>query len=255
MQPGIENLSTHVLRLMDKGVTGCQNVRALRDAESAGVTTTWNYLYGFPGERAEDYATIIAQMPRLHHLVPPTGAARIAIERFSPYFARPELGFAELTPAPQYAETYRLPEAELYDLAYLFAAQPQGVDESVVQKLTAALDRWSKAYPNSRLVYHDLGDRIVLVNERAAFDWTLVELTEPLEVALFRLLDQPRAIDTLVERAGTVGGDRGAVMAVLARFGDLGIVFTDADRWIQVATEAHNQMWLRIPHHRERSLV
>src|SRR5690606_30116458 len=36
VQPGIENLSTHVLRLMDKGVTGCQNVRALRDAESAG---------------------------------------------------------------------------------------------------------------------------------------------------------------------------------------------------------------------------
>lgn len=252
VQPGIENLSSHVLHLMDKGVTGCQNVRALRDAESAGVTTTWNYLYGFPGERPEDYLDIVAQMPRLHHLVPPTGSARIAIERFSPYFERPELGFAELTPAPQYAETYQLPQAELRDLAYLFAAPPRGVDDSVVEELDRALTAWQEAYPDSRLVYHDLGDRIVLVSERIGFEWRVVELTDPLEVALFRLLDQPRSLETLVARAG---GDEAAVTAVLRRFGELGVVFTDAGRWIQVATEAHNQMLLRVQRRRERSMV
>lgn len=32
---------------------------------------------------------------------------------FSPYFDRPELGFADLTPAPQYPDIYRLPDSEL----------------------------------------------------------------------------------------------------------------------------------------------
>ncbi|HZP51501.1 RiPP maturation radical SAM C-methyltransferase, partial [Actinocrinis sp.] len=50
VQPGIESLSGRVLKLMDKGVTGHQNVRMLRDASSTGLSVAWNYLYGFPGE-------------------------------------------------------------------------------------------------------------------------------------------------------------------------------------------------------------
>src|ERR1700722_9651292 len=42
VQPGVENLSSRVLRLMDKGVTGGQNVRLLRDAETVGVNMNWN---------------------------------------------------------------------------------------------------------------------------------------------------------------------------------------------------------------------
>lgn len=246
VQPGIENLSSHVLKLMDKGVSGCQNVRALRDAESTGVTTMWNYLYGFPGEEPEDYLEIIEQVPRLHHLSPPLGISRIAIERFSPYFNRPELGFDQLAPAPQYAETYQLPEPELADLAYLFVAPPQGIGGKVAEALEAALDGWREAYPGSRLNYHDLGDRIVLASERSGFDWTVAELTQPLEVALFRLLDQPRGLDLLASRTAGCGGDQASVSGALKRFADLGIVFTEAGRWIHVATEPDNQLQLRV---------
>lgn len=250
VQPGIENLSSHVLKLMDKGVSGCQNVRALRDAESTGVTTMWNYLYGFPGEEPEDYLEIIEQVPRLHHLSPPLGISRIAIERFSPYFNRPELGFDQLAPAPQYAETYRLPEPELTDLAYLFVAPPQGIGAAVAEALEAALDGWREAYPGSRLSYHDLGDRIVLASERSGFDWTVAELTHPLEVALFRLLDQPRSPELLVTRTAGSGGDQASVAGALKRFADLGIVFTEAGRWIHIATEPDNQLQLRVRRHR-----
>ena len=39
VQPGIESLNSRVLGLMDKGVSGCQNVRMLRDgAETARCT-------------------------------------------------------------------------------------------------------------------------------------------------------------------------------------------------------------------------
>jgi hypothetical protein len=91
VQPGVENLSTRVLKIMEKGVTGCQNVRLLRDAVTAGLAPAWNYLYGFPGELPEDYLPLVEQFPALHHLPPLDVVTRIVVERFSPYFNRPEL--------------------------------------------------------------------------------------------------------------------------------------------------------------------
>src|SRR5208282_1767562 len=63
VQPGIESLSSHVLRLMRKGVTAIQNVQLLRLCREFGIEIAWNLLYGFPGETPEDYvetAQIIA---------------------------------------------------------------------------------------------------------------------------------------------------------------------------------------------------
>ena len=99
IQPGIESLSSRVLQLMRKGVSGPQNVQLLRDGEEHGLTISWNYLYGFPAEEPTDYDNIIEQMPALSHLQPPYSAARIALERFSPNFDDPSLGFVERQPA------------------------------------------------------------------------------------------------------------------------------------------------------------
>ncbi|NBE84008.1 RiPP maturation radical SAM C-methyltransferase [Micromonospora rubida] len=247
VQPGVENLSTHVLRLMDKGVTGCQNVRALREAQSAGVTTSWNYLYGFPGETAEDYTEVIAQLPALHHLDPPMGAARIAIERFSPYFNQPELGFPVLEPAPQYRQIYDLPAGELADLAYIFTTVAQGIGPDEAAALDAAIERWRAKYPVSRLTCQEIDDRIVLVSRRAAYDWSVCELTSPVEVGLFRLLEQPRTATTLAAR--TPGG-AAVVQPLLDHWSELGIVFREGGCWVHTAVESHNQVLARIDHHR-----
>lgn len=244
VQPGIENLSSKVLRIMDKGVTGCQNVRMLRDAETAGLTVAWNYLYGFPGEGDEDYAPAIAQIPALHHLAPAGGSTRIAIERFSPYFERPELGFAEIHPHPQYAQTYDVPEGELAELAYLFTAPDRGICGATETALAEAISRWGRSYPQSRLTADDLGDAIVLVSRRPDFDWHVHQLEDPFEVALFRLLDQPRTPDRAAAHLGVEPGDVGAV---LNSWRELGIVFTDDGQWVHVVPAARNQHVLRIP--------
>ncbi|MFY1633550.1 RiPP maturation radical SAM C-methyltransferase [Solwaraspora sp. WMMB335] len=247
VQPGVENLSSHVLRLMDKGVTGCQNVRALRDAQSAGVTASWNYLYGFPGETAQDYTGVIAQLPALHHLEPPIGSARIAIERFSPYFDRPELGFATLRAAPQYTEIYQLPEAELADLAYIFTSVPSGIDQAQAADLDAALATWQARYPVSRLTYQELPDRIVLVSQRAGYDWTVMELATPPEIELFRLLGQPRTAATL---AAKVPGGAMVVEPLLAHWSALGLLFHDGGYQVHLAVESNNQVLTRLDHRR-----
>ncbi|MEU1283376.1 RiPP maturation radical SAM C-methyltransferase [Kitasatospora sp. NPDC005856] len=245
VQPGIESLSTRVLRIMDKGVTGCQNVRALRDAQSAGVSVTWNYLYGFPGEQPDDYESVIGQLPVLHHLDPPTGAGRIAIERFSPYFDRPELGFAITRPAFQYRATYRLPESELAELAYVFTAPPRGIGGALAERLSAAVDTWIARFPDSRLSYRDEGGRIVLVNTRPGYDWRVVELADPVEIAAFRLLERPRSEAALAAR---VPGGAAAVESVLERFTALGLLFHDGDGYLQVAVESDNQVLMRMRH-------
>ncbi len=94
VQPGIESLKTSILKLMRKGVSGVQNVIFLRSAEELGLTAEWNLLYGFAGEDPRDYDAMIDQFDNLVHLQPPSGAQRIALERFSPIFDDPALGFA-----------------------------------------------------------------------------------------------------------------------------------------------------------------
>ncbi|MFY1697004.1 MULTISPECIES: RiPP maturation radical SAM C-methyltransferase [unclassified Solwaraspora] len=251
VQPGIENLNSRVLKIMDKGVTGCLNVRMLRDAETSGITIAWNYLYGFPGETDADYRSIIEQMPALHHLCPADGSTRIAIERFSPYFVNPALGFTDLRPAAQYRLIYDLPESELMDLAYIFDTPTQGIGDDVGDELDRAVTHWQHEYARSRLTHHDLGDEIVLVSQRRHFDWHVLRLTDPAEIAAFRQLDQPHSVASLARR---IDVPEPAVAALLARWRELGIVFADADQFIQIAPRAMNQELIRIDHlHQERA--
>ncbi|MFD8290603.1 RiPP maturation radical SAM C-methyltransferase [Streptomyces lavendulae] len=248
VQPGIESLNSRVLTLMDKGVTGGQNVRMLRDAATVGLSVAWNYLHGFPGEDAEDYDDVVAQLAALEHLNPPVGqSSRIAIERFSPYFNNPALGFSELRPAEPYRLTYDLPEAEMFDLAYVFDVPPRGIGEEVVARLDEGIARWKRNYAGSRLTHCDLEDRIVLVSRRRAFDWTHLELTVPFELSLFRLLDQPHTVKAAARKLHEEHGvGEEALREVLKRWRALGVVFEDSGQFVQIAPPALNEEFLRI---------
>jgi ribosomal peptide maturation radical SAM protein 1 len=90
-QPGLESLSSQVLRLMRKGVRASQNVNVLRWSAHYGVNVLWNILWGFPGETEDDYASQAALIPHLVHLQPPIAAGRISFERFSPFYSDRDL--------------------------------------------------------------------------------------------------------------------------------------------------------------------
>ncbi|MFJ6606206.1 RiPP maturation radical SAM C-methyltransferase [Streptomyces lydicus] len=251
VQPGIESLNSRVLDLMDKGVSGCQNVRMLRDGAETGLSVSWNYLHGFPGETAADYEPVIAQIPALEHLNPPVDlSARIAIERFSPYFNRPELGFTGLRPEEHYRFTYDLPESELLDLAYVFEAPERGIGEPTVTALNDALGAWKKRHVDSRLTHADLGDRIVLVSRRHAFDWDVMELSRPTDIETFRLLDQPHTPAALTRKLAARlpehALDAAAVHVLLQHWVTLGLVFTDNGQYVHLAPAAVNEDLLRL---------
>jgi hypothetical protein len=204
---------------------------------------TWNYLYGFPGERDDDYVSVIDQLPALHHLDPPSGEARIVVERFSPYFNRPNLGFDVLRPAVQYRHTYRLPESELMELAYVFMAPSRGIDDELARRLGAALAAWIGNHPDSSLSHDDLGDRIVLTNTRPGYDWHVIELRDPAQLELFRLLEKPRNTEALARR---LPGGEPFVSDLIGQWTRLGLLFHDGGHVVHVAVEADNQLLLRV---------
>ncbi|WP_199740376.1 RiPP maturation radical SAM C-methyltransferase [Saccharopolyspora rhizosphaerae] len=239
VQPGIENLSSRVLQLMDKGVSGCQNVRFLRDASSLGLTVMWNYLCGFPGETDDDYEAVIDQFPALHHLPPMDGADRIALERFSPYFDDPGLGLRQRGPDPQYARNYDLPPAELAEIAYLFTSDPAGVGHELEKRLLAAAEEWRAHHPASELDHVRIGSEVVISDDRPSFGQHEHVLVGD-DVALFDALDRPRSAATLGRHFGPRVQDR------LLRWQEAGLVFTDDGHHVHVVPEATNQWQLRI---------
>jgi ribosomal peptide maturation radical SAM protein 1 len=89
LQPGIESFDTNVLRLMDKGVSGMQNVFLLKQGYVHGIQINYNILYGIPGDRPEWYERMVRLLPRLFHLTPPVTRTETIVTRFAPLQANP----------------------------------------------------------------------------------------------------------------------------------------------------------------------
>jgi ribosomal peptide maturation radical SAM protein 1 len=163
IQPGIESLSTPILRLMRKGTTRLQNVQLLKWCDELGMRVSWNLLYGFPGEPPEEYPAMAELMPRLVHLPPPAAGARVRLDRFSPYFREPARhGITAIRPA--WAHDYAfgpLSPAQRARIAYFFefdhadGRQPETYAASALD----AVDRWYEASRRqARLEFVRTGD-------------------------------------------------------------------------------------------------
>lgn len=121
IQPGIESFSSQVLKIMNKGVTGAQNIQLLKWSEEVGVLPAWNILAGFPDESPDEYTWMTWLLPMLTHLEPPSGCAQIRLDRFSPLFDKAaECGLRRVRPTMAYYYVFPLGRRELFRLAYFF---------------------------------------------------------------------------------------------------------------------------------------
>ena len=147
IQPGVESLSSPILRLMRKGVTALQNIRLLKWCAEIGVVPAWNLLSGFPGEPPEEYEHMTDLVPSLVHLQPPQFMP-VQIQRFSPMFERPEEHGLEITgPMPYYAFLYPVTGELLHNLVYDFEARHlDGRDPATYTgPLGEAVKKWQDA--------------------------------------------------------------------------------------------------------------
>ena len=149
IQPGIESVSTPLLHLMKKGVTGPQNIALLRYGRSIELPLIWNLLYAFPGDSLEWYAEMSTLAPMLTHLHPPTGLIDVNIERFSPYYEQPQaFGVSNVRPVPSYRDI--LPDGvDSERIAYQFEADYVTASRngsSVMTELRTRIDGWCKRW-------------------------------------------------------------------------------------------------------------
>jgi ribosomal peptide maturation radical SAM protein 1 len=159
VQPGIEALSSSLLRRMDKGVSARQNLAALRYARAVGLDVSWNLLHGFPGDEVREYEDTRALVPLLSHLYPPSGFFEISIDRFAPYFTDPaRYGVRQLRPWPAYsailpadADTGKI--AIFFDADYPSAAR---ANPALIDDIAERVAAWQKSWqaPNVPPVLH-----------------------------------------------------------------------------------------------------
>jgi ribosomal peptide maturation radical SAM protein 1 len=152
MQPGLESLSLNQLRAMDKGVTPMQNIVCLKWSFYYRVTVSWNILLGFPGETNEDYQRQIDLIPSLVHLQPPEATGKFWLERFSPYYTRPnEYGVHITGPGMAYEYVYDGRQVDLKKIAYDFEYELENwrVDPQMYQDLVTTIENWQRVHASS----------------------------------------------------------------------------------------------------------
>jgi ribosomal peptide maturation radical SAM protein 1 len=123
IQPGIESLHSEVLRVMDKGVKGWQNIQLLKWAREFGLRMSWAVLWGFPGEQDDWYKQMAVWMPLLEHLQAPSGVIRLRYDRYSVYHNRAQEMDLKLLPISAMSFVYPLEPEKLADLAYFFISE------------------------------------------------------------------------------------------------------------------------------------
>jgi ribosomal peptide maturation radical SAM protein 1 len=169
IQPGIESLSTPILRLMRKGLTALNNIRLLKWCAEIGVEPQWNLLYGFPDEPPEEYDRMADLIPSLVHLDPPLFRP-IQIQRFSPYFERAaDFGIEIVGPMPYYRFLYPVPPPSLSNLVYDFQHRYRdGRDpSSYTQRMKEATDRWRESAASGlKSLSYRRGPGFLIVNDR-----------------------------------------------------------------------------------------
>jgi ribosomal peptide maturation radical SAM protein 1 len=220
IQPGIESLSTNVLRIMRKGTTAVQNVQLLKWCKELGVKAYWNLIYGFPGEDVSDYLATRDIIDSIHHLQPPVSIGSIRLDRFSPNFvSAAELGISNIRPDRSYLYVYALPEEDLKHLAYYFEHDyVDGRDpETYVGEARRAVRRWHEESRGRGLVFADHGDMLGIWDFRAGARQTVTILAGE-ERALYLYCDQHRSrqkIDQFWAELGTGNCDLDAVLGRL----------------------------------------
>jgi ribosomal peptide maturation radical SAM protein 1 len=246
LQPGIESLSTPILRLMRKGTTAAQNVRMLKWSHYHGIEVAWNVLTGFPGERPEDYEQQIRLMRLIPHLQPPLGTGRIWLERYSPNFAEAEeRGIRDIHPDRAYACIY--PEQlDLERIAYFFEYEAPGtLPDEFHRPLSALIGAWQDAWNAPRrpyLTYLRGAGRLTIVDGRAPAAPTIETFDEhaaSVYEACSLTYHGPSRLLTHLRDTHGLQTDIAAVQRDLDAFTARGLMLEEDGHYLSLALPAH----------------
>jgi ribosomal peptide maturation radical SAM protein 1 len=148
VQPGIESLSTHVLKLMKKHSTGMRNLELMKWCTYYGINNLYNILFGFAGETVDDYTEQCDVIAKIPHLQPPYAIAKARADRGSPMFTAPgEHGIGRLRPADCYR--YIFPRGfDLNKISYYFDHESPSLPDREYDAIYRLVGDWQERWRN-----------------------------------------------------------------------------------------------------------
>ena len=241
IQPGIESLSTPILKLMRKGVTGPQNVALLKWCHQFGVTPMWNLLCGFPGEDPDAYQKVFSMLERMVHLEPPS-VSRVTVHRYSPYFETPDaLGVENVRPAAVYRHIYPFDDDAIARLAYTFDFDFKHDEnpDAYIGPLVDFCEEWRALDDRGDLIHRRHSDGSADIRDtRPNRVLDQLEL-DPLQNALYEFCDAPRgrrAIDRFLNQCHPGARlDPTSVTAVLDYLVETRLMICENQAWVSLA--------------------
>lgn len=143
IQPGVESLSTNILKIMRKHTTGMRNLELIKWCTYYKIHNLYNILMRFPGETVEDYRQQTEVFSKIHHFQPPYAIVRARADRGSPMFTEPETqSIYELKPAACYSHIF--PKGfDLQRVSYYFEHKMSNtVDDEQYNDILEEVARW-----------------------------------------------------------------------------------------------------------------
>ncbi len=242
MQPGIESLSTPVLKLMRKGVTGIQNVNLLRWARYYDIYLAWNLLYGFPGETEADYAEQAALLPLLAHLQPPNSAAtRIAMQRFSPIHQdRKSFPARWMHPSKNYQQVYPA-NVNLNEAVYYFDYELENtLPESAYDDTHEQVERWRDGWqssPQPRMSFRHAPGFVEIEDRRKPKQPRAYRISG-VEADLYAACSDEPHSPAALQRLLNLDWSEPRIEAALQQFQSLGLSLREDQRFLSLALPA-----------------
>jgi ribosomal peptide maturation radical SAM protein 1 len=249
VQPGIESLSTHVLKLMRKGITAIQNVNALRWMNYYGLEILWNIIYGFPGETESDYEIQLAVIRNISHLAPPNYVGRIWLERFSPlYNESKSFGFSDMRPEPSYNYIYPS-TVDLNRASYFFEGHSADtVSDSFMDGTRTAVARWRSKWGVDILPFLTFvkthGGVHVSDGRENPRSPTNVFYRSPADAIYMYCSDQPRAMHGIAQHLREKRGitlDEASLAVILNRFVSRGFMLAEDNLYLSLGLPAYRR--------------
>ncbi len=205
LQPGIESLSSPILKMMKKGCTALQNIQFLKWCNEYGIRVSWNLLFGFPGEDPAEYAMMVKLLPSLYHLQSPDYCARVRPDRFSPYFTRPqEFGLQKINHDRTYPYVYPFEPEVVRQMAYFFEFE-QSVNDAIEEyswDLYCAAQLWQNHPAERSLTSTTRNGQLLLIDERSADGKREIALPNWLG-SVYQFCDETRSLNAICEFLAT----------------------------------------------------
>ncbi len=242
VQPGVESLSSPVLKLMKKGVTAIQNIQLLKSCREHNVEAAWNFLYGFPGETKQDYDDVAATIPALYHLRPPGAVSPIRLDRFSPNFNNAEaFGLVEVKPFALYAFLYPLPPEAVANLAYFFEYKHRdGRDPQAVMKdLEEPIRIWKSNRGGDLVKKYGTDPELMVVDTRPAHAHRLYPFSG-LQREVYEFCDEIRSLKQILELASrltgrTIEANEASIRTFLEQMLSLDLMVREGNQYLSLA--------------------